>query len=247
MKLLLMADGQVGLAITRWLLREFREDIALIVATAENEVWRAAQEEGVPCVVFKTSEHLLSSIGRLGIELDIGILAWWPKIIEQSLLNKPRRGFINTHPSYLPYNRGKHYNFWALVEQTPFGVSLHMVDGGIDSGDIIAQKNIPYGWEDNGETLYAKAREAMLELFRDSYPAIRGLDFPRAKQELQRGSFHKATELGAASRIEIDGTYCARDLFNVLRARTFTGHPSCWFKDGDDEFEVRVVIKRKKS
>lgn len=247
MKLLLMADGQVGLAITKWLLREFREDVALIVAIAENEVWRAAQDEGVSCVVFETSEHLLALIDGLEIELDIGILAWWPKLIEQSLLNKPRRGFINTHPSYLPYNRGKHYNFWALVDQTPFGVSLHMVDGGIDSGDIIAQRDIPYGWEDNGETLYAKAQKAMLELFRDSYPAIRGLDFPHVKQELQRGSFHKAAELGAASRIDIDGTYYARDLFNLLRARTFTGHPSCWFLDGKKKFEIRIEIKEKKS
>jgi len=245
MKLLLMADGQVGLAITRWLLREFREDVALIVTTAENDVWRAAQAAAVPSIVYDAAENVLAFADGLGIELDIGILAWWPKLIKPALQKRPLMGFINTHPSLLPHNRGKHYNFWALVEQSPFGVSLHMVDDGVDSGDIIAQRPIPYSWEDNGETLYAKAQESMVELFRDTYPGIRQLEFPRYKQELQNGSFHLAVELDSSSRIEIDGNYRARDLLNLLRARTFTGRPSCWFKDGDEEFEVRIQIRQR--
>jgi methionyl-tRNA formyltransferase len=186
-------------------------------------------------------------ISRRELKIDIGVLAWWPKLIKQPLIGMPKHGFINTHPSMLPHNRGKHYNFWTIVEQAPFGVSLHMIDDGIDSGDVIAQNPIHYGWEDNGETLYGKAQESMVRLFRDVYPDIRSLDFPRQKQNLSLGSFHRAAELDSACRIEIDRNYRARDILNLLRARTFAGHPACWFCDKGEMFEVRIDIKRKKS
>ena len=112
--------------------------------------------------------------------------------------------FINTHPSFLPYNRGKNYNFWALVEQVPFGATLHFVDEGIDSGDIIAQTHIPYGWEDNGGTLYKKAKNAIVSLFKEEYPSIRTLKFPRSKQNLDKGSFHNSEEMGVLSLIDLE-------------------------------------------
>jgi len=245
MKLLLMADHDVGLAITRWLLSNYCEDVALVIAAGENDIWKTAQDGGVPFTVFDSTEGVCGLIDELNIECDIGILAWWPRLIKQPLLGKPRGGFINTHPSMLPYNRGKHYNFWALVEQVPFGVSLHMVNDGVDSGDVIAQMTLPYRWEDNGESLYVKAGQAMVRLFQETYPAIRNLNFPRQRQDLTQGSFHRAVELDAASRIDLDRNYLARDLLNLLRARTFTGYPSCWFNDGGEQFEVRIDIKRK--
>jgi methionyl-tRNA formyltransferase len=245
MKLLLMADSRVGYAISRWLLEEFREDVALVVVIDENRIQTIARNAGVPCAIFSSAGQVSALVDELNIIPDVGISAWWPKLIKRPLLNRPRLGFINTHPSLLPHNRGKHYNFWALVEQAPFGVSLHMIDEGIDSGDVIAQRSIPYDWEDNGETLYGKAEPAMVKLFQDTYPSIRTLDFSRQKQDLSLGSFHKASELDPASCIELDREYLARDLLNLLRARTFSGYPSCWFCHEGREFEVRVQIRKK--
>lgn len=245
MKLLLMADHHVGLEITRWLLRVYRDDLALVVTTSENEIFSIVEDAGTACLVFSSTEQVCARIGSLGLELDIGVLAWWPKLIKQPLLGTPKRGFINTHPSLLPYNKGKHYNFWALVEQVPFGVSLHFVEEGIDNGDVVAQASVPYGWEDNGATLYAKACQEMVRLFKETYPIIRTLKIPRHKQDLSEGSFHLASELDPASVINLDQHYKARDLLNLIRARTFTGHPACWFSDAGSEYEVRVEINRK--
>jgi methionyl-tRNA formyltransferase len=177
---------------------------------------------------------------------ELGVLAWWPKIVKEPLLNLPENGFINFHPSFLPYNRGKHYNFWALVEQCPFGVSLHKVDAGIDTGDIVSQRSIDYNWEDNGETLYKKAQTEIVELFKLTYPSLRKGEIVCKTQDLTKGSFRLSSEIDKASEIKIDATYSARELFNLIRARTFTGHPSCWFEDNNGEkYEVRIQIKRK--
>jgi methionyl-tRNA formyltransferase len=246
MKTVLMADQSVGMEVTQWLLSEYKQDISLVITTSENEISTLVKQFDVNHLVFQSTHQVCKFIKELGIELDIGFLVWWPQIIKQPLLNMPKYGFINTHPSFLPYNRGKHYNFWALVEQAPFGVSLHFVEEGIDNGDLLAQAAIPYGWEDNGESLYKKAKHAMVNLLKETYPEIRNLNVTRQKQDLNIGSFHFANEINKVSQINLDDTCKVRDLLNLLRARTFSGHPACWFKDGIDEYEVTVKIERKK-
>ena len=245
MKLLVLADGHVGLEITRWLTVNFPEDVALIVTTADNEIAAVARQSQMRSLVFQSSAQLVEFAASERLEFDLGLLAWWPKIIHAPLIALPRRGFVNTHPSLLPYNRGKHYNFWSIVEKVPFGVSLHMVEEGIDSGDIVAQTELSYGWEDTGGSLFYRAREAMLLLFQKTYPGLRNLDFETRPQNLSAGSFHHSSELEAASSIELDKTYTGRDLLNLLRARTFPGYPACTFSDGDVKYEVRIDIKRK--
>jgi methionyl-tRNA formyltransferase len=246
MKLMLMADSHVGLEILRWLLTEYPRDLVLVVVTSESEICNLVRNAKIPLLFYQSSEQVLKYANDENIELDLGIMAWWPKIIKQPLIALPRFGFINTHPSLLPHNRGKHYNFWALVEQAPFGATLHFVEEGIDCGDVIAQSRIPYGWEDNGGTLYVKAQSSILALFRETYPYMRALNIPRSKQNFDIGSFHTSREMGIASQIDLERQYRARDLLNLLRGRTFPGHPACWFSDEDEEYEIRIEINKRK-
>ena len=245
MNIVLMADGQVGKRITAWLLNYNAADIAVLVAAEENEIFELGKTHGLETIVYSSSEQVASIVTANQRELDLGILAWWPYIIEKPLLGAPKKGFINTHPSLLPHNRGKHYNFWAIVEQAPFGVSLHFVNENLDSGDIVSQMPITYGWEDTGESLYCKAQNAMVELFRRSYPRIRAGDIDTVKQQLALGSFHRASEIETASRIDLNGNVGARELLNLLRARTFAGKPACWFTDEGQTYEVRIEIRKK--
>ncbi|MEP6766494.1 MAG: formyltransferase family protein [Gemmatimonadaceae bacterium] len=245
MKVVLMADDVVGLNVARWLLDNYRSDVALVVTMARNEIFDAAVAHGVSAIVFESDLQVVSYCQNNELAIDLGLVVWWPRIIREPLLALAREGFINTHPSLLPYNRGKHYNFWALVEQAPFGVTLHFINDDIDCGDVVAQSPINYSWEDSGETLFLKAREAMFDLVCDSYPRLRLSNIARQPQDASLGSFHFAKELESASVVDLDKSYPARDLLNLLRARTFAGHPSCWFADGNDQFEVRVNIRRK--
>jgi methionyl-tRNA formyltransferase len=245
MKIILLADKSVGFRIAEWLLDRFKDDVAMIVTVSENNIFKKAEAAGVSTLVFSSTDQLVSEMRRQKIDFTYGILAWWPKIIKEPLLSFPSNGFVNTHPSFLPYNRGKHSNFWALVEKRPFGVSLHFVEAGIDNGDIVAQKQIPYDWTDNGGTLYEKALTEMVELFIRTYPEIRKGAISRTPQQLSKGSFHYANEIEQASAIDLHKRYRAMDLLNMIRARTFHGYPSCWFEAGGQRYEVRINIMRK--
>jgi methionyl-tRNA formyltransferase len=241
-KILLLADSYVGLEITKYLLNTFKNDISAIVTTSKNAVYESANANKIPTFVYDASPTF---INQLPDGITLGISAWWPSILKEPLLNFPRFGFINTHPSLLPHNRGKNPNFWSIVEQRPFGVSLHKIDAGFDTGPIVAQRQIEYDWTDNGGTLYRKALLTTIELFKEVYPSTRLGSYSVAAQTTQ-GSFHYARELDPASEVKLSQTYLARDLLNLLRARTFEPYPPCFFVDDGKTYEVRISISEKK-
>ncbi len=188
------------------------------------------------------SEHAREQLRAL--DLDLIVLAWWPYILKPELIRIPRLGCLNFHPSFLPYNRGKHYNFWAIVENVPFGVTIHWVDVTVDCGDIAFQSRIETTWEDTGATLYHKAQEEIVRLFKEKFPEIKAGRIPRIPQDLARGSVHRARELEEVSKIELDRSYTARALLNLIRARTFPPYPAVSFIDKNQRYEVRIEIKK---
>jgi|ERR1017187_784751 methionyl-tRNA formyltransferase len=241
MKLVLLADNVVGLDVAKYLLDSYPEDLSLVVTTQRNEIHCAVEERGIPVCVFDSADGVMS---KLPDGVDLGVLAWWPRILKNPLLEAPRHGFLNTHPSLLPYHRGKHSNFWALIEQAPFGVTLHRVDSGVDAGEIVAQQEIPYDWCDNGGSLYVKAQAAMVSLFCQTYPTLRTGHFDSTPQNKEVGSFHHSSEIDEASKIDLDRMYRGRDLINLLRGRTFEGYPGCWFEEAGDRYEMSIEVRK---
>lgn len=90
--------------------------------------------------------------------------------------------------------------------------------------------------------MYYKAQEAMFKLFTNSYCQIRKNNFKRISQKKEEGNHHFFKELEPRSLIELDKEYTARELLNLLRARSFSPHPGCRFLDNGKTFEVRISI-----
>lgn len=244
-KIALLADGAVGERLVRWLLENHREDIQVVICVSEGALVDMVRSHHIPVHIAKKNDDVYEALSKFP-DLDLGFLLWWPYLVKQNVLNLTKQGFINTHPSLLPHGRGKHYNFWTIVEEAPFGVSLHFVEEGIDCGDIVAQRSIDYGWEDTGKTLYQKAQSMIFELFIHEYLSFKVGMIKRKPQDLTLGSLHYARELEPASLIELDRSYTGRELLNLLRARTFDPHPACRFIDGGQTFEARILIVKKR-
>ena len=64
------------------------------------------------------------------------------------------------HISYLPYNRGFYLNFWSFIDNTKKGVTIHYIDEGIDTGDIIFQKEVF-----SNEKTYNKLKQEIEDFF----------------------------------------------------------------------------------
>ena len=140
-------------------------------------------------------------------------------------------------------NRGKRPNFWCLVDGTPCGAALHFIDRGVDTGPLIARARIETDWDDTGETVHRKCRELAVRLFKDNFDAIiEGSARPIA-QGAEDANSHRGSEMDAASEIDLDASYQARRLLNLIRARMFPPHPTAFFRDGDRAYSVQVIIK----
>lgn len=238
------ADSDVGFKILQWVFSEYKQDVScVVVTTTENDIYIFAQKNRIRTFLY--SDIINNNIKNID-EFDYGFLIWWPYILPEHILDIASRGIINTHPSYLPYNRGKNYNFWAIVENAPFGVSLHFITKDIDSGDIIARNKLDYDWTDTGESLYYMAKSEMIKLFKEQYPLIRENKFTPITQDISHGSFHFGFEMHNASNINLDECYKARDLINLIRARTFSGFPACTFEDSEKKYEIRTIITEKR-
>ncbi|MDC0039285.1 formyltransferase family protein [Gammaproteobacteria bacterium] len=242
MKVLLFADGHVGYSIAKYLIENYLLDLQCIVTTEHNDISILSERAKINTIVYKDDLTLI----RKTSGSELGLLAWWPLVIKQPLLSICESGFINTHPSLLPNNRGKHPNFWAIVEEGRFGVSLHYVEPEIDAGDLIAQREIIYDWLDTGQSLYEEAEKAMIDLFVEQYPNIRNNKSLRRPQDLSAGSFHFAKEIDPQSHIFLEKTYTGREILNLLRARTFAGRPGCFFNDNGETYEINIAIEKKK-
>ncbi len=249
MKIGLLAGGWAGHQIAKFF-GDHQEPLSFLVVDVNdpnrlNDLM--IRDSQIPSDRVYLSDQLQNSttLARLAsLHVDLTILAWWPYILKEPVIRLARQGCLNFHPSYLPYNRGKHYNFWNLVEDVPFGVTIHFVDTGIDTGDIAFQSLISKTWEDTGKSLYDKAQVEMVRLFVDSFPLIKSGQIPRVPQNLAIGSFHRGSELDVASQVFLDHKYTARELLNLLRARTFPPYPGAWFIDQDVKYQIRIEINR---
>lgn len=148
------------------------------------------------------------------------VLAWWPYIVKK-LHKLPGVRVINTHPSYLPFNRGKYPFYWAIREGTPFGATIHNVNDGVDTGDILWRKEIVVRPEDTGESLWLRSREATLQLLNEHILDIINNNFPQAlPQDNEKATTHHSKDF--EMRPVQKGDVC--DLMTFIddcRARTF--------------------------
>jgi methionyl-tRNA formyltransferase len=151
---------------------------------------------------------------------------------------------LNTHPSLLPYNRGKHYYFWNIVNEDPFGVTLHWIDKNIDTGDIAFQSELEKTWEDTAFTLRESSKEAMVHLFKKNFDAITSGDIPRIKQEQKKGSLRLSKEIEPSSEFFLKKNYSGKELLNLIRGRSGFSAGGSWFVSNGVKYDVTVSIKK---
>jgi methionyl-tRNA formyltransferase len=71
-------------------------------------------------------------------KIDLGVIASYSQILKDDILSSTKDGFINLHPSYLPYYKGANPIFWQIKNgENEFGATVHKVNNKIDEGQIL--------------------------------------------------------------------------------------------------------------
>ena len=145
---------------------------------------------------------------------DYVVSGYYAKIFSDELLNIPRYGCVNLHPAKLPDLRGltPHFSHMFLGDDHNWA-TMHWLDAGVDTGDIIARAAIEIKPEDTGFESGRKLTEAGMAMFREHWPQVKMGTAPRIKQDdsLSR-TFNFSWKLA-----EIDWTQSATQIWNVVR------------------------------
>lgn len=115
-------------------------------------------------------------------------------IIREPILSAFSRKLVNIHIGMLPFNRGADPNFWSWFENTQKGITIHRIDAGIDTGDILLQKRKT--WPDNARTLrstYEDLQREAVKMFGTLWPMLKFGAVPAYRQE-EGGSFHRSSD-----------------------------------------------------
>lgn len=184
----------------------------------DAELMQLAKENDIP---IEISDNINSSefINRIkGYGVDLFVSMSFNQIFKREMINLPEYKTINCHAGKLPFYRGRNILNWALInDEKEFGITVHYVDKGIDTGDIILQETYPITDEDNYSTLLERAYVGCADVLYRAIKMIQNDEVKRIKQ----------------SDIDLVGMYCgmrmpgdeiinwnqsSRELFNFVRA-----------------------------
>ena len=118
------------------------------------------------------------------IQPDVLYSVYHRVILSEDILAIPRLGAVNIHPGRLPSYRGPTPTAWALLNgETSFGITIHEMDAGIDTGDILFQEVHPIDPDETGYELHTRAMRLGTDLLRRTFrDVVRGAATPVKQQ-----------------------------------------------------------------
>lgn len=148
MRIVLFGDG-LWAADTLLRLREEGHDVAAVVVRVrqgDHELESMAHSLGIPILqpAHVNAPDVVASIQALAADLHLSIAY---NQIFGAAIRATAPWFLNVHAGKLPQYRGRNIINWALINgEHEIGITVHLVDAGIDTGDIILQRTLPIAW-----------------------------------------------------------------------------------------------------
>ncbi len=181
-----------------------------------SPVKEAAMRLGIPVVqpaAIKNNEDLRSQLTAIGP--DAIIVVGYGRIIPQWMIDLPRFGNLNLHASLLPKYRGAAPIQWAIANgETVTGVTAMRIDAGLDTGDILMQRELPILMDDTAETLGPKLASIGAELMIET---LRGLESGKVRPVPQDHSRATLAPILKKEDGRMDFLRSAYWLFNRMR------------------------------
>lgn len=194
--------------------------------------------------IFEQKE--LKDIFQKG-ELDLGVLCRYGKILKRETIDLFARGVINCHGGLLPEFAGLNSaNFSILMGSTTGGGTIHFVDEGIDTGDVIRRCEFPITEDDTAYTVFQKTQKALFDNLIEIIPRVlEGSAESTPMDELRREGhtsnyFNKSCidEYKEVPMEELD----SKEGLTRIRAFDFPGHEPAFVRINGKKIYLRTTI-----
>lgn len=154
---------------------------------------------------------------------DLFVSMSFNQIFKTEIINLPKYKTINCHAGALPFYRGRNILNWALInDEKSFGITVHYIDEGIDTGDIILQRIYPITDEDSYATLLDKAYVECAAILYDGIQLfISGSVQPKKQIEIDPTGFY-CSQRKVGDEI-LNWNQTSRRIFNFVRSISSPG------------------------
>lgn len=171
MKILFLTNNENALPLANWLLEQDQQVVVMSEKLTEQEL-----KEYDPQLIISFNYRYM-------------IKPWAIQFMQGRV--------INLHTSLLPWNRGSSPNFWSFVENTPKGVTIHVIDETLDTGAILFQKELFFDESlETFATTYDCLIDAIIQLFKEHWTEIKDWQVKPYHRE-EEGSYHTMKDFNA--------------------------------------------------
>jgi methionyl-tRNA formyltransferase len=167
------------------------------------------------------SEEFISQAKAYNCDLFVSMS--FNQIFKKEIINLPKLKTINCHAGKLPFYRGRNILNWALInDEKDFGITVHYIDEGIDTGDIILQRVYPIKEVDTYKTLLDIAYIECANILFDAIKLIQNNQVETVKQESIHPIGFYCGKRGIGDEI-INWHQNSRDIYNFIRSICLPG------------------------
>jgi methionyl-tRNA formyltransferase len=230
MRIVIHGQQAFGRAVLERLI-EREEDIVAVCTAPDKEgrpldpLKELALEHGLAVHQpgsWKTPEALAL---MQSFDADVCIMAYVLLFVPQPVLDAPRLGSFQYHPSLLPLHRGPSSINWPIaMGSTRTGLSIFWPNEGLDEGPILMQRECDIGPDDTlGDIYFNKLYPMGVDAMIESLDLVKAGTAPKQEQNLDEGSYE--SWFGKA-QAEIDWSKPAAQVYNTIRAAN--PQPGAW-------------------
>ena len=186
------------------------------IITPEFDAWKWLDKEKIPRTPCPNVNDPKFVEYVKGLNIDLVVVYFFSQILKPAILQTPRLGVINCHPSLLPRYGGPHPAFWMLRNgESIAGVTVHMMTEGIDTGAIVAQQELLIGENETNGQLTQRQHRAATTLLTEAVNAMaQGTIAPKPQNIAERSYFGKMK----ATDTIVDWNGSAKQIANLWRA-----------------------------
>lgn len=234
------ADGPWSHLALEKILADKKIHVAFICARFDSPdpvLKEKAKAQGIPFFINENinTKDFLDLIMEFFCDLYVSMS--FNQIFRKSIITQVPLGIINCHAGKLPFYRGRNILNWALInDEKEFGVTVHYVDEGIDTGDIILQESYPVTDADDYRTLLYRSHSYCADVL---YRAIQDLTEGQAKK-IKQCHIHPIGFYCSQRKVGdeiVNWNQTSREIFNFVRAICSPGPQASTYLNGE---EIRI-------
>lgn len=213
----ILGDESLTIACADMIVSGGHRVVAVVSTDADVQAW--AQAQGV-AVYSRPADLAGADLPTFDWLLSIANL----RIIPEAVLALPTKGAVNFHDGPLPRYAGLNTPAWAIIKgEAQHGVSWHMIEGGVDEGDLLAQELIEIAADETAFSLNSKCYAAGMESFGRVLAQLERGAPERTPQDLSQRSYFARDARPLVLGV-IDFTQTTAQITALLRGLDFGGY-----------------------